>query len=343
MRTPVTVGVVGLGRWGIELARAFDDSPLADVRWACDERPARPRLRSLHSLTHDLGDLLADETLDAVAFATPPSTRCRLVRQALEADKHVYVEGPLGSRPGETLELIRVARAKNRRLMIGNALLFDPGVRKLKELIDLGRLGEIYYLTATLTTTEQAAGDASIVNDDAGRAVATILHLLGDEPISAWSMHDSYEHADGAEVAVCHLRFATGIAAMVHVSWLDAREQCQIAAIGSRRTAVFDAADPARKVTVYDKRSPRGAEIVCPRVAVGDPVLLQCEAFLGGVRTAGEYPSTRLAPAVVQVLESCAGEHPEPVPVRTGRPPLRLAVPEPPQTKEGAFLSTKQR
>lgn len=329
MRTPITVGVVGLGRWGIELARAFDDSPLAEVRWACDERPTRPRLRSLHSLTHDLGDLLADETLDAVAFATPPSTRCRLVRQALEADKHVYVEGPLGSHSSETLELIRLAKAGNRRLMIGNALLFDPGVRKLKELIDLGRLGEIYYLTATLTTTEQAGEGATIVNDDAGRAVATILHLLGDEPISAWSKQDAYVHADGAEVAVSHLRFATGIAATVHVSWLDAREQCQIAAIGSKRTAVFDAADPARKVTVYDKRSPRGAEIVCPRIAAGDPVHLQCEAFLGGVRAAGDFPSTRLAPAVVQVLESCAGDRPEAAPVKTGRARLRLALPEP--------------
>ncbi len=328
MRTPVTVGVVGLGRSGTELARAFDDSPLAEVRWACDERPARPRLRSLHSLTHDLGDLLADETLDAVAFATPPATRCRLVLQALEADKHVYVEGPLGSRPSETLELIRLARAKNRRLMIAHALLFDPGLRKLKELIDLGRLGEVYYLTATLTTTEQGTGDGGTVTDDAGRAIASLLHLLGDEPISAWSMHDSYVHADRAEVAVCHLRFATGIAATVHVSWLDAREQCRIAAIGSRRTAVFDAGDPARKVTMYEKRSPRGAEISCPRVAPADPVRLQCEAFLGGVRAAGEYPSTRLAPAVVQVLEWCAGQIPEPVPLAARRPRLRLALPE---------------
>lgn len=327
----------------MELARAFDESPLADLRWTCDERPAGPRLRSVHSLAHDLGDLLTDETLDAVAFATPPSTRCRLVRQALEADKHVYVEGPLGAHVSETLELIRLAEAMNRRLMIGHALLFDPGVRKLKELIDLGRLGEIYYLTATLTTDEQEMDGESIVAADAGRAVAALLHLLGDEPISAWSMHDSYVHAGGAEVAACYLRFATGIAATLHVSWLDAREQCRIAAVGSRRTAVFDAGDPRRKVTIYEKASARGAEIVCPRIAADDPVRLLCEAFLGGVRAAGGYPSTRLAPAVVQVLESCAEESTEPVPVRpAGTTRLRLAVPEPVE-KEGAFLSTKQR
>jgi predicted dehydrogenase len=101
VRTPVTVGVVGPGRWGVELARAFDDSPLADVRWVCDERPVGPvraHPRTTPAFTRELDDLLADETLDAVAFATPGASRRALVRRALEADKHVYVDGPLGVR-----------------------------------------------------------------------------------------------------------------------------------------------------------------------------------------------------------------------------------------------------
>jgi predicted dehydrogenase len=345
MRTPVSVGVVGLGRWGVKLARAFEDTPLADVRWFCDERPAWParaRSRSAPTFTRHLEDLLADETLDAVAFATPAATRCALVQQALEADKHVYVEGPLGGRASETVELMQLAELKNRRLMIGHALLFDPGVRKLKELIDLGRLGEIYYLTAMLTTSGRTTGDESVLAVEAGNAVATILHLLGDEPISAWSMSDSYVHPAGSEVAACYLRFATGIAATLQVSWLDARDQCQIAAVGSRRTAVFDAGEPSRKVTIYEKGSPRGAEVVSPRVAVEEPLRLQCDAFLSGVRAAVQYPSTRLAPAVVRVLESFDVETSEPVPINAQRARLRLAVPQPGQT-EGASLSTNQR
>jgi hypothetical protein len=209
--------------------------------------------------------------------------------------------------------------------------------------MELGRLGEIYYLTATKTTSQRSVGDESVLTAEGGNAVATILYLLGDEPIHTWWMSDSYSQSGGPEVADCHLRFATGIAATLQVSWLDAREQCRIAVVGSRRTAVFDAAQPSRKVTVYEHGSPRGAEIVSPRVAVDDPLRVQCEAFLGGVRTAVEYPSTRLAPAVVRVLELAAGELREPVPINgrsAARSRLRLAVPA---RKEGASLSTKQR
>src|SRR5437763_237018 len=176
MRTPVSVGVVGVGRGGDELARAFDDSPLADLRWLCDE-----------PFTRQLDELLEDETLDAIALATPTPTRCALVRRALEADKHVYVEGPLSVRTRDTVDLMQLAELKNRRLMIGHALLFHPGVRKLKELVDLGRLGDVYYLTATLTASQRSPGDENVLVAEAGNAVATILHLLGDEPISAWS------------------------------------------------------------------------------------------------------------------------------------------------------------
>jgi predicted dehydrogenase len=346
VRTPVSVGVVGLGRWGAELARAFDESASADVRWVCDERPvgpARARRRNAPAFTRELEDLLADETLDAVAFATPGASRRALVRRALDADKHVYVEGPLGMRPGDTIELMRLAELKNRRLMIGHSLVYDPGVRKLKELMEVGRLGEVYYLTATMTTSQRSADDESVLTAAAGDTVATILYLLGDEPIHTWWMSDSYVQSGGPEVADCHLRFATGIAARLHVSWLDARDQCRIAAVGSRRTAVFDTAELSRKVTIYEQGSPRGAEIVCPRVAVDEPLRLQCETFLGGVRAAMEYPSTRLAPAVVRVLESAAGELRGPVPINgrnAARSRLQLAVPA---RAEGASLSTKQR
>jgi predicted dehydrogenase len=348
MRTPVSVGVVGLGGWGVDLARAFDESPHADLRWVCDERPAgaaHARIRTAPAFTRELDDLLADETLDAVAFAAPGASRRALVRRALDADKHVFVEGPLGVRAGDTLELLRLAEVKNRRLMIGHSLVYHPGVRKVKELMELGRLGEIYYLTATMTTAQRSAGDESVLTAEASAAVASILYLLGDEPIRTWWTSESYVHSAGAEVAHCHLRFATGIAATLEVSWLDARDQCRIVAVGSRRTAVFDAVEPSRKVTIYEKGSPRGAEIVSPRVALDEPLRLQCETFLGGVRAAVEYPSTRLAPAVVRVLESFTGELREPTPIN-GRSParsrLRIAVPEPAR-KEGASLSAKQR
>lgn len=312
----------------------------------CDERRAgsgHARGRNEPLFTGELDDLLADEALDAVAFAMPVPARCALVRRALDADKHVYVEGPLGLRARDTADLMGAAELSNRRLMIGHPLVYDPGIRKLKELIELGRLGEVYYLTATVTRSQRHGGDDSVLATEGGDAVATILYLLGDEPIHTWWMSDSFLQSAGPEVADCHLRFATGIAAALQVSVLDARDQCRIAAVGSRKTAVFDAGDPSRKVTIYEHGSPRGAEIVSPRVGTDEPLRVQCEAFLAGVRGAAEYPSTRLAPAVVRVLEAAAGELREPVPIGVRhdiRPRLRLAVPA---QKEGASLSAKQR
>lgn len=345
MRTPVSIGVVGPR--DSQLAHAFDDSALAEVRWTCDEwipTPARDRLRIERLRTHRLDELLADETLDAVAVAAPASLRLALVRQALEADKHVYVEGPLSVRADDTLALLRLADRRNRRLMVGHALLFDPGVHKLKELIEVGRLGEVYYLTATVTTTLRGVGDESILASPGADAVATIIHLLGDEPIAASAASDSYVDAAAPEVATCSLRFATGITASLELSCLDAREQCRISVVGSRRTAVFDAAEPLRKVTIYERGTLRGAEIVCPRVAIGDPLRLQCDAFLTGVRSSIAHPTTRITPTVARVLEAFAAEGPGAVPLSVGavvaRSRLRLAEPE---RKEGVSLSTKQR
>jgi predicted dehydrogenase len=345
MRTPVSLGVVGLGRRGGRIARAFDDTPLTDVRWVYEDRPVglpRGRPRGVPAFVADFEDLLADETLDAVAVATPAATRWALARRALEADKHVFVDGVLGVGAPETADLISLAARRHRRLMIGPALLFDPGVRKLRELIELGRLGEVYYLTATFTSSEPEQVTESVLLAEAGAAVASLLYVLGDEPISASWMADSYVHPH-PEIAICSLRFATGIAATLQASWLDAREQCRIAAVGSRRTAVFDAGDPRRKLTIYEKGSPRGAEIVSPRIAPGKPLHLQCEAFLAGVRAAvDEYPGTRLAPAVARVLDSAVAGSVEP-PVRQmgARPALRLAASRPEHHDE-ASLSTQR-
>jgi len=345
MRTPVSLGVVGLGPSAAKLARGFEESSLADVRWVFDARrmdaPRRSR-RDARTFARSIDDLLADETLDAVAFASPAANRASLARDALEADKHVYVDGPLGVGPQATADLIALAARRHRRLMIGHALLFDPGMRKLRELMELGRLGEIYYLTATLTAPPADEGSESVLAAEAAAGVAALLYLLGDEPISTWWMVDSYLQP-GPEIAACCLRFATGIAATLQASWLDARDQCRIAVVGSRRTAVFDAADPRRKVTIFDKRSSRGAEVVSPRITPGSPLHLQCEAFLASVRSAVEDPGTRLAPAVARVLEpSAGGSLDEPVALPPARPPLRLALART-EHDEGASLSTNQR
>jgi predicted dehydrogenase len=330
MRTPVSLGVVGLGPWGARLARTFAASPRAELRWLCDLQALAPGVvGTAAAFTRDLDELLADETLDAIAIATPPATRHELVRRALEAEKHVYVEGPIALWAEQAEELFRLAARRNRRLLPGHALLFHPALRKLKELIELGRLGEIYYLNAVFHTAGRGAGDGHVLAGLGGAAVSSLLYLTGDEPVHAQATAESYLHPTALEFASCYLRFATGIAATLELSWLDAREQVRIVAVGSRRTAVFDDAEPLRKLTIHERPSVRGAEIVCPRLSPGEPVQLQCEGFLAGIRSTLDFPATRLERTVVRVLERFGSESLEPPAVAApARPHLRLAARE---------------
>jgi predicted dehydrogenase len=347
MRTPVTVGVVGLGPWGSRLARTFEESPHASLRWLCDRR-AVGGVRRLYgpqtAFTHDIDDLLADESLDAVVLATPAAGRSLLVRRALNADKHVFAEGPIAQQADQADELVALAAQRNRRLMVGHLLLFHPAVRKLKELVELGRLGELFYVDAIWRTPHRTAEDGSVLAALGASGVAAILYLVGDEPVEAQALAESYVDPGTTEFATCHLRFATGIAASLHVSWLDARGQCRLDAVGSRRTAAFDDGDPVRKLTVFDRDAGRGAEIVSPRLAPDDPLRIECDTFLPGCRSQVEFPRTRIEPSVVRVRERLAAAEPAPVPlagVRRGMPLLRLAPAL--QAGEGARLSTKKR
>jgi UDP-2-acetamido-3-amino-2,3-dideoxy-glucuronate N-acetyltransferase len=330
MRTPVSVAVVGLGRRGATLARTFEELPRAELRWLCDQRPGAGIRGTAAVLTVDIDDVLGDETLDAVAIATPPATRAQLVRRALEADKHVYVEGPVATVAAEAQQLFQLAADRGRRLLPGHPLLFHPAMRKLKELIELGRLGDLYYLSAVLQTQGRSAGDGGVLTGLAAAAVSAILYLAGDEPVGASSFVESYQQPGTAEFACAYLRFATGVGATLQLSWLDAREQCRLVAVGSWRTAVFDDAKSEPKLTIHERATRGGAEIVCPRIAAGDPVRLQCDAFLAGIRSAVEFPGAKLEPAVARVLEQL-GREPgaaEPAPPLEPHRHLRLAATE---------------
>jgi predicted dehydrogenase len=311
----------------------------------CDQRLATARsCPGAPASTLEIDDLLSDESVDAIALATPPATRCALATRALDAGKHVYVEGPAALRVGEAQELLRVAAARDLRLMVGHALLSHPGVRKLKELTERGRLGEVYYLTCAIAQPRRSTVNEGVLSSLAGDAVAATLYLLGDEPVETWANAESYVDPAAYEVAGATMRFATGITATIHLSQLDAREQCVLTVVGSRKTGVFDANRPDSPVTIYERVSPRGAERISPRVAPEDSLRLQCEAFLAGIRSRLEYPSTQLAPAVVRVLEALTGRATPVTPVssRAERARLRLAAP-PATRREGASLSTKQR
>ena len=314
MRVPVSIGVVGLDRTGPALARQFEDLPQTELRWLCDPSPAlRLRSKVRHreaQVTSSVDDLLQDETLDAIAIAAAPATHYALVREALYADKHVLVEPPLALTGEQADDLVRRSETQDRRLMVGELALFQPAIRKLKELIQLAHLGEIYYVHATWAGCGLAGVDGGLW-DLMGGGVSVLLHLLGDQPIEVAGRSESYLEPGSLDVAFCFLRFATGIGAHVETAQVDVGNPRRLSVIGSERIAVVDGEQPINKLTLYEKsRSSaqpafRVGDVVSPELAPDEPARAQCERFIAAVR-AGVPPlaTGREGAAAVHVLNA---------------------------------------
>ena len=318
-RDAVTVGVTGLGYWGPNLARNFDDLPEADLAWLCDLEDGRrsrygarfPDART----TERFEDLLEDGDLDAVVIATPVVTHAELARQALLAGKHVFVEKPLALSAVEAEEVVAVAEERGLVLMPGHLLLYHPGVRKLRELVDSGELGPVLYLYGNRVNLGKFRSDENALWSLGAHDLSVILHLVGEEPTDVWARGESFLREGVEDVVFCYLRFPSGVVAHMHLSWLDPHKMRRITVVGARKMAVFDDMELDRKVTVYDKgpQEPadtygewltRTGDIWSPKIANDEPLRLECERFLALVRGDGDPgEATGNGVAVVRALE----------------------------------------
>ena len=314
----VQIAVAGLGYWGPNLARNF--AGLADLTWICDtspellERhaPAHPGVRA----TTSLDDLLADEELDAVALATPVPTHAELAEQVLRAGKHCFVEKPLAQSVEEAERVLAAARESGRVLMVGHLLEYHPGVEMLKELIDSGELGEIRYLYSNRLNLGVLREDENALWSLGAHDVSVLLRLAGEEPYESRAVGESYMQEGIEDVVFCYLRFPSGLAAHMHLSWLDPHKERRLTVVGSKKMATFDDMELERKLTVYDKGFDessssygeyitRSGDIHSPRVPNEEPLRIECRHFVECVRDGAPPRSDGEAGLrVVRVLEA---------------------------------------
>ena len=322
---PVRVGVVGLGYWGPNLARNVDRLADAELAWCCDERrAARERLAAAHPrarFTANLDDLLVDPELDAIVLATPVPTHAALAVRVLEAGKHCFVEKPLAQSVADAERAVAAAEAAGRVLMVGHLLEYHPGVRKLKQIADSGELGDIHYIYSNRLNLGQLRADENALWSLGAHDIAVILHLAGGEDPSELSAHgESYMRAGVEDVVFAFLRFPSGLAAHLHLSWLDPHKERRFTVVGSQRMATFDDMDLERKVTVYDKGfdQPAGSygeyitragDIYSPRISNAEPLRLEVEHFVECV-LAGATPRSdgHSGLRVVRTLAALQGE-----------------------------------
>jgi len=319
MSAEIAVGVVGLGHWGPNLARNFDAMTGAALRWCCDgSEVARERFASQFRgarFTADIDDLLSDPGLDAIVLATPVPTHAELAVRVLEAGKHCFVEKPLAQSVADAELAVEAQRRSGRVLMVGHLLQFHPGLSQLKEIADSGELGDLRYIYGNRLNLGKLRADENALWSLGAHDVSVVLHLTGEEPYEMHARGESYMRDGIEDVVFGFMRFHSGLAAHLHLSWLDPHKERRFTVVGSKRMATFDDMDPERKVTVYDKgfdessRSygeyiTRSGDIWSPRVSNTEPLRLECEHFLDCVRTGREpIAGGRSGLAVVRVLE----------------------------------------
>jgi predicted dehydrogenase len=314
------LGVVGLGYWGPNVARNLAAIPGSELSWLCDPRTEqRERVQRAFPgarTTGELGELLADDALDAVILATPVATHAPLARAVLDAGKHCFVEKPLATSTADAQAVVAAAARAGRILMVGHLLEYHPAVGRLKELIDGGELGPLYYIYANRLNLGQLRADENALWSLGAHDVSVVLHLIGEEPEECLAHGASFVRPGIQDVVFSYLRFPSGIVAHLHLSWLDPHKERRVTVVGGRRMATFDDMLLEGKLALYDKgfdedtRSwgeyiARSGDIFAPRISNAEPLRIECEHFLECIRT-GATPRSDGASGVrvVRVLEA---------------------------------------
>jgi predicted dehydrogenase len=324
----IRVAVVGAGHWGPNLIRNFDNKLTSEVAWVVDrdtKRLEQVRARFPHvQLAADAAGAFADPKVDAVVISTPTSTHHALVKAALAAGKHVLVEKPIATDSHQGAELVTLAEQAKRILMVGHLFLFNAGVRKVKQAIDAGDVGRVYYVSMVRTNLGPIRMDVNAAWDLASHDVSIANYWLGGEPVTVSAVGGSWINRGIEDAVFATLRYPNDVLVNLHVSWLNPRKSRDITVVGERKMITLDDMNLNEPVRVYDKfvtddrtqapfidnfasfrASVREGDVTIPKVALGEPLRTECDHFIECVAQ-NKHPLTdgKMANAVVRALEA---------------------------------------
>ncbi len=320
----ITVGVVGCGYWGPNLVRNFDSLPEVAVKLVCDLEPERlARMAQLYpevQVTSDYGDLISDPEVDAIAVATPVHLHYEFARKSLLAGKHTLIEKPMAASVEECRELVKVADECNLRLMVGHTFVYSPAVQKIKEIMDSGALGDLFYISSQRLNLGLFQKDINVAWDLAPHDLSIILHLFGELPKAVNCQGKAHVSEGIEDVTNITLDFPNGGYASIHSSWLDPNKIRNMTIVGSQKMVVYDDTQTLEKIKVFDKRvevpphydtfaefhySYHYGDIFTPYIKQVEPLKLQCQHFVDCVKSGNQpFSCGRTGLSVVQILEA---------------------------------------
>jgi len=254
--TVVRVGVIGYGYWGPNIVRNIRGIEEAEVVVVCDRNPAAlqraGRLYPGTALTTDFSTVLTSPEIDAVAIITPVWTHYELSKAALENGKHIFVEKPFTSTPQQAQELIELADRKNLKIMVDHTFLFSGSVKKIREIVDSGTLGPLYYFDSTRVNLGLFQHDVSVVWDLAPHDLSIMDHIIRERPEAVVATGGSHLNAH-ADMAFITVYFPQNIIAHVNVNWLSP-VKIRTTLIGGRdKMLVWNDLEADEKIKIYDK------------------------------------------------------------------------------------------
>jgi predicted dehydrogenase len=316
------LGAIGYGYWGPNVVRNFAAQPDCQVSMICDgDAKARARALSLYPgsrIVADAEEVMASPDTDAVAIVTPVSSHYQLARRALENGKHVFIEKPFTASAEQAEDLIELADRKNLLIMVDHTFLFTGAVRKMKELIDDGVLGRLYYYDSTRVNLGLFQHDVNVIWDLAPHDLAIMDHLLGMDPDRVVATGQA--HLNGLEdIAYITLYFPSRVTAHINVNWLSPVKVRTTLIGGERKMLVWNDVEPTEKIKVYDKGvelqttegiysllvNYRSGDMWAPRVEQAEALQLETRYFLDCLAS-GERPFNdgRAGLRIVRMLQA---------------------------------------
>ncbi|HEY2159529.1 MAG TPA: Gfo/Idh/MocA family oxidoreductase [Isosphaeraceae bacterium] len=299
----IGIGLIGYGHWGPNHARTFNgqaDSHVVAIADASEKRlEAAQKQVPYVTTSSDHRAVIDHPEVDAVVIATPLTTHYGLVKEALLAGKDVLVEKPLCYTDQESQELCDLAEERGRILMCGHIFLFNSGINKLREYIQDGTLGRVYYMAATRTNLGPVRDDANALYDLGSHDVSIFHHLLGARPLEAAAWGESFLQHEVEDVVFANLEYPDKTLCHMHVSWLNPRKERTLVVVGETKMAVWDDMQPLESIRLYDKglgQQPhydsfgqfqlvlRDADILIPKLKAVEPLVAQDTHFLECVR-----------------------------------------------------------
>lgn len=331
----VRCALVGHGYWGANLMRCFSQTKGCEVLAVCEPETKRHEEISLRYphvryFDTDFATTLRRPDVDAVILATPANAHYEQARDALIAGKHVFVEKPLSNTSQQARELLELAEAKNLKLVVGHTFLYNDAVNWVRDAIERGDMGDIYYVYLQRLALGKVRDDVDALWNLAPHDISIVMHWFQEYPLEVTATGMSFLQPGIDDVSFLTMRFPSGKLAHVHVSWLDPSKTRKGVIVGSKKMVIYDDTSLDQKITVCDKGVDRksmadtfasrpfrtyeqfsliqrAGDIVIPKISFREPLQVEAAHFVSCIQS-GEQPLTdgKSGLAVVAVLEAAS-------------------------------------